>query len=59
MLRRRHAFEEGYQQADYQLIKPIEMSELKCSLFPTTYLKGNGVHLRWATYNGTANSPKS
>ena len=26
------------QQADYPLIEPVEMSELKCSLFPTTYL---------------------
>ena len=26
------------QQADYHLIEPVEMSELKCSLFPTTYL---------------------
>ena len=26
------------QQADYPLIEPVEMSELKYSLFPTTYL---------------------
>ena len=38
MLRHRHTLGEGCQQADYPLIEPVEMSELKCSLFPTTYL---------------------
>ena len=38
MLRHRHTLGEGGQQADYPLIEPVEMSELKCNLFQTTYL---------------------
>ena len=38
VLRHRHTLEEECQQTDYQLIDNVEMSELKYSLFPTTYL---------------------